>query len=182
MLVDGDDGIVGRLGNRAEALFARAQFPVFLRQLLLCLENALRDLEPGTELFLVYGFGEKVVNTSLQSLKPVLSARLAGQHQDVGVCTVWNRSDATTELEAVYPWHHPIGQNDGEGLILRNLPGLEAVSCHHDAVAEMAEDLLDQKNECRVVVSNQNSHAAPFNLVFLGFSSLLKNRPYLKST
>ena len=70
------------------------------------------------------------------------------------------RPDPPAQVQAVHPWHHPVGDHEPDIVLLDALPGVDAVDGRDDLVAHLFERLAEDERRQQVVLDDQDFHSA----------------------
>ena len=113
-----------------------AQSGVLPLQILLHGEQAAGDLQAGDQLPRIERLGQEIVDPGGQRLQALLAPAPAGEQDEVGVGPPGQAPDAAAQLQAIHPWHHPVGEHYLHATALQQRPCLDAVGRRHDLVAQ----------------------------------------------
>ena len=122
-------------------------------------ENALGDTEPHENHFAVQWFREEVVHFGVhRGAQVVASGMDGGEEDEVGVIGFTGLADAFAELDAVAVGHHPVADDDANGVVLECGPRGFAVGGGQDGVASVFEAELEHLEGDGIVFSDEDFH------------------------
>lgn len=161
--------VVGEVGalDAAGGLEAVAHAPVGLVEIAVHADDAGAGAEADVQFVPVKGLGEEVVVAGAHAGDDVVLLGLGGEHDDVDVVHLLVGTDALDQFEAADVGHHPVGDHDGEAVLLEQFPSLVAVRGGGDLVTPAFEVGLELETGDLVVLGDEDADAGFFTFLLL---------------
>src|SRR5712691_11596180 len=129
------------------------------QQALLQLQDPAAGAEPDRKLMDVERLRDVVVGTGVHPFDQVLLAVASGEQDRVDVWRVGPFPEATAEIDAVEPGHHPVEDGEPRGVVPRqDLPGLVPIAGTDHLVPGPGQDRLQEPTGHTVVLGDQDPH------------------------